>query len=212
MFTGIPLMFLIAVGVVIIVMTLYRATRRSDAGQKDIYSDYLEAERAANFSRRSDLAPEDYLTVSTDMLPIREYPNDPAYERAAARQKNVLEAARLPMVRDAQSMSNRELKLKYGTANLDTIIIFEENYNRFIHNLLEWATALITVGEKADAAAVLAAAVEHHCDRSQAYTLMADLTADRGGLYSLREKAKNALSGAALERTLAHIDTRIGAL
>lgn len=206
------MLIFIPLGMAIIIFTIYSKTRKSNATQKSIYQSFLKEERESNFARKKDPEPEDYLTVDIHRLPIREYPDDPTYTRVAARQKNILEIARLPMICDVRGMTNRELKLKYGTANLDTIITYEENYNRFIHNLLEWATALTGLGNNIDAAVVLEAAIDHRCDRSQAYTMLADITTDRDKLGALQKKAQAALLGSALGRTLAHIDQRLDAI
>ena len=204
-----PLMLLfIALGVTIIVLTFYFKTRKSDAKQEKLYKSFFNDEHNADLSRKKDPVPEDYLAVDIHTLPIREYPDEPAYTRVAARQNNVLEISHLPMICDMHGMSNRELKLKYGTANLETIVTYEDNYNRFIHNLIEWGAALAALGNTSDAIAVFEAAIEYRCDRSQAYTMLADLITDRVKLNSLREKAESQLSGSALERTLVYIDKR----
>jgi hypothetical protein len=200
----------IAFGIGIIVISLKHHFRKKSAKQENIYKDFLDAEREADFARRKDLSPDDYLKVDVNILPVREYPDSPEYNRVTARQNNVIESARLPMICDVRKLSNRELKLKYGMANLDTIVTYEENYDRFIHNLLEWSEALISLGVPADAAAVLEAAIGYRCDRSHAYTTLADMTTERDKLVLLCEKAQSALSGSALERTLAHINHKKG--
>jgi len=205
-----PLMTIFtALGVAIIALTLYSKTRKSNTAQENLYNHFLDTERDANFSRKKDPVPEDYLSVDIHTLPICEYPDEPAYARVAARQNNVLEISRLPMIFDVRGMSNRELKLKYGTANLDMIVTYEENYDRFIHNLLEWAAALIVLGNTTDATAVLEAAVGHRCDRSQAYTMLADITTGRKKLEELRIKAASKLEGPAAGRALAYIEERL---
>ena len=198
-----------ALGVTIIIFTLYLKARKSSGEQDDIYRGFLDSEHDANFSRKKDPVPEDYLMVDPHIFPIRDYPDDPAYARVIARQNNALEISRLPMICNVRGLNNRELKLKYGTANLDTIVTYEENYNRFIHNLLEWSTALTALGNTTDAATVLKIAIKYHCDRSQAYTILADLISDPIMLLELREKAESILTGAVAERTLAHIDIRM---
>lgn len=198
-----------AFGVAIILFTLYFTMCKSNAKQENIYREFLDAEHQANFSRKKDPESEDYLQVDIHTLPIREYPDEAKYSRVVTRQNNILEISRLPMICGVRGLSNRALKLKYGTANLDTIVTYEENYNRLIHNLLEWAAALNALGNTTDAFAVLETAVEYDCDRSQAYTMLADLITDRARLEALRKKAQSILSGSAAERTLAYIDMRM---
>jgi len=200
---------LFALGVTTIVFTLYIKTRKSGAIQEGLFKNFLDAEHGADFSRKKDPEAEDFLSVDIHTLPICEYPEEPAYARVAVRQKNVLEISKLPMICNVSGMSNRELKLKFGTANLDSIVTYEENYNRFIHNLLEWSTGLIALGKTEDATAVLKVAIEHRCDRSQAYTMLAELLTDRMKLLMLREKAESILGGSVAERTLVQIDQRL---
>jgi len=193
-----------------IVYLLCFKTRKRNLRQEDLYREFLDAEHHANFSRKKDPDPEEYLKIDPHTLPIRNYPDEPTYARVVARQNNILNVASLPMIYNIRGMSNRELKLKYGAANLDRMVTYEENYDRFIHHLLEWATALTALGNTADACTVLKAAIEYHCDRSQAYTMLAGLISDRGELDALRKKAQSILSGSAAERTLAYIDMKVG--
>lgn len=197
------------IGIALIIFTVYIKTRKSGDLQLDAYNEFLDKEQEANFSRRKDPVPEDYLTVDVNKLPIREYPDDQAYQRVLLRQLNALTFAQMPMIYGYRGMNNRELKLKYGAANLDMIITYEENYDQFIHNLLEWATALISLGNLDDAAAVLEVAAEYNCDRSQAYTLLADIYSKRGELAKLdglKSRALEVLPESAVTRALAHID------
>ena len=156
------------------------------------YDAVVEAERRANAARRRDIDPELFITPDIDALPFKEYGQKPEYEPVRFAAAEAKEMSALPMIKTAKDMTNNDIKLKFGVANLEDVAIMEENYNYFIAAMLKWAEELIALREYADAETVLKETVRIGSDFSKSYTLLADVYAavnDRTALCALYDAA-----------------------
>ncbi len=132
---------------------------------KENLNELIEREKNANFARRREVEEKFFVSPNLDTLPIDKYPL-----------KDVLiSAANKKMLRFDKVMSNIELKERYGLANLDFIIAYEENLQRFIRELNNCGQFFIDNEMFDNARAVLEEAVALGSEISKSYFLLSDI-------------------------------------
>lgn len=84
-------------------------------------------------------------------------------------------------------ISNTELRLTYGTANLDPLATYDQNFTTLIRGLQKWGSLLASAERKEDAVAVLSYAVQIGSDIAATYALLARLYKEQGELHKIEE-------------------------
>ena len=72
-------------------------------------------------------------------------------------------------------VTNTELKLEYGAANLDELSAYDANFTEFVSAVNIYAQELLADGQKNAAKGLLELAVSYHADAISIYTTLADL-------------------------------------
>ena len=154
--------------VVIIVLGYYRSkvTQSQDNAEKAFW----EKELAAGNTRRQDLEKLDYITIPLEQFPLGL--NTDAEKELVALSKE--------RIKNFQGLSNTELKLQYGTANLDELSSYESNFIRLQQVVLEYAKELCTADRRADAIHILAFMLQNGGDISGLYLELATLYQQEG--------------------------------
>lgn len=154
--------------VVIIVLGYYRskATQSQDNAEKAFW----EKELAAGNTRRQDLEKLDYITIPLEQFPLGL--NTDAEKELVALSKE--------RIKNFQGLSNTELKLQYGTANLDELSTYESNFIRLQQVVLEYAKELCTADRRADAIHILEFMLQNGGDISGLYLELATLYQQEG--------------------------------
>lgn len=142
---------------------------------------FWNKEEKAMFVRKKDIENLNYIYVDKNSLPILEE-NDCSNEILELQDK-VLELLEHKML-NFNGKTNTELKLEYGTANLDTLITYENNYNMLIKYLYAWGKLLHENNNINDAIKVLEVGVNINTDISNHYILL-------GNLYKTKKDTKS---------------------
>lgn len=90
-------------------------------------------------------------------------------------------------------ISNTDLRLTYGTANLEPLTACDQNFTALICSLQKWGTLLVSAGRPEDAVTVLSYAVGIGSDIAGTYALLASLYEKNGEfqkISALRESAE----------------------
>lgn len=149
--------------------------KKNSVSLKSTIDDLLQKEMKANTTRKKELDSDIYIYPSKNILPLKDYPPTDEYKKIIKLQKNVARKSELPMIKFKEQISNTELKLKYGRANLDTITIYEEHYNSYIRGISDWAKELIKLNNYTDAKIILEEAVNMKSDLTSTYILLTDV-------------------------------------
>ena len=72
-------------------------------------------------------------------------------------------------------ITNTDLKLEYGTANITPLTQYDQNYTALVCSLQKWGQALYDLGRFEDSAKVLEFAVKTRSDITATYRLLVDL-------------------------------------
>jgi len=141
--------------------------------------DFWTKESESHYVRKKELTEDDYVKTHFHNLPA----HDESYYKALGRDRlyTYQENCRLlsiePMM-NLTNMLNSEVRLKYGTAQLDLIESYENNYNQYVKNLLNWATGLYELNQKQEASDILREAISIGSDVSHVYLLMGKIYAE----------------------------------
>ena len=84
-------------------------------------------------------------------------------------------------------ISNTELRLTYGTANLDPLTAYDHNFTILIRTLQKWGTLLVSAGKKDDAITVLSYAVSIGSDIAGTYATLGRLYKEQGEFEKIEE-------------------------
>ena len=142
--------------------------RKNDAAQKKVQDEFWEKERLSNAVRKKDISQLDYITIPFDKIPVK---------LKTSTEEQFFQLADKPML-NFVGISNTDLKLQYGTANLDILTEYENNFLNFVALLPDYATELIEAGEKETALMLLEFAVDANADSRKIDNLLAQLKND----------------------------------
>lgn len=135
-----------------LILTYY--IRKGDAAQKKVQDDFWEKERLSNTVRKQDISKLDYITIPLDKIPAK---------ICTSTEAKIFALAEKPML-NFVGMSNADLKLKYGTANLEILTEYENNFLDFVALLPDYVNELIEAGEIDTARMLLEFAISVNAD------------------------------------------------
>ena len=160
---------------------------RGDKRRRRSMEAFLTKEREANSSRKQDIAGDMFVETR---VPCEAYVSrDVGGVSLLNKQQKASEAAETPMLK--LKMTNTEIKLNFGPQNVDVVMLYEENFNKYVRTLLEWAEELAKADMKKEAVVVLEEAVRIGADNSKVYIVLADLYNELGlrdGIDNLKQQ------------------------
>lgn len=145
--------------------------RRSITRDTVPLDDYYEKEYKANFTRKKSLDNLNYITIPDEILSLRPANST---EEIDAYIKDLQDLSKEKIV-NLTGISNTDLKLTYGTANITILSDYDSHYTNLVTILQKLAERLTAVGEKQDAIMLLEFAVSTGTDISKSYYLLASL-------------------------------------
>lgn len=161
-----------------------RAVRRDE----DIKRAFLERERMANGVRKKSLDGLAYIRIPPELLPADALEEAfPAHE--AAKRIAALREAEARIV-NLTGLSNTDLKLEYGTANLPVLMEYDAHYTTLATSLHEVAEALYEAERYAQAQSVLEFALSTGTDISACYRRLITLYKEHAGLAPGKAREK----------------------
>lgn len=192
---GIPVFFIMSIFIVFIIQ--YSVSKSSRSEKKD-EEDFLAKERESNMTPRKDLSTLNFITIPAD---IASKSGDIDQEILACEDELALLSTK--KIVNLTGITNTDLKLTYGTANLEFLSEYDNNYIRLARTLNKYGRLLYDAGFHDKAIEVLEFAISTGTDISESYLTLARLYRRTGRLAeidTLCEKAKglNSLTSASL--------------
>ena len=164
--------------------------RKHSRSMEQEQQSFWSKERASNSVRKKPLDDLAYITIPFDRLPC-----DCHAEAAAI--ADVLDSLHVLSERkivNLTGITNTDLKLTYGTANITALTEYDQNFTVLVTSLQKWAEALYELGAVEETKTVLEYAVSVDSDVSTTYELLADIyreANDEAALEALIEHAEN---------------------
>lgn len=164
---------------------------------------FWDKELAANNVRKKPLDDLNYITIPLDTLPTQVMrDNERVLEYIS-----IIETLSTEKIVNFNGITNTDLKLTYGTANITALSAYDENYTTLITTLQRWAKLLYDGGCIREACTLLEYAVSIGSDVSASYYLLADIYKAEGSSDKIQGLLASATtleskSGKLIARTL----------
>lgn len=184
-----PLLASFIILLAVISHLIRKHNRIMEAEQQSFWS----KERAANNVRKKPLDDLNYITIPFEKLPCDTYVTEPKIA-------DILDSLHVLSERkivNLTGITNTDLKLTYGTANITALTEYDQNFTSLVTTLQKWAETLYDLGAVTEAKTILEYAVSVESDVSGTYEMLASMykaTDDRGALEALIAKAENLTS------------------
>lgn len=146
-------------------MTIKR-NNRSEAKKEQ---EFWDREQQANQVRRKPLDDLDYVSLPLDTLPVTVMNQDTIVKDCL----DTLSALADEKIVNFAGITNTDLKLTYGAANITALSQYDQNFTLLVQTLQKWAKTLHQAGYIVEARQVLEYAVSIHSDAGTSYRLLA---------------------------------------
>ncbi|MDO5574834.1 MAG: hypothetical protein Q4G60_12745 [bacterium] len=132
---------------------------------------YLERETKANNVRKQPLTDLEYISIPSSFLPLQKNTTDP---QLLEYQETITILSEQKIV-NLTGISNTDLKLQYGAANLAALTEYDQNFIVLARTLNDWAHRLYELGMTDDAEGVLEFGISCRTDIKAHYLLLASI-------------------------------------
>ena len=162
---------LIVVSIIIAIYIMIRyAGNKSSKKIQEKQNAFWERENQANSVRKKDLSDLNYIKIPLDSLPMIDTDDTVLQEL----QWNIKQLSDKPIV-NLTGFTNTDLKLQYGTANINYLSQCDGNFIRLAQILYKWGSYLYEHGFIKEAVMVLEFGVFCKTDVSKQYLLLAKI-------------------------------------
>lgn len=163
-------------------------------GSAALEESFWEKEARANQTRRKSLDNLNYITIPLDYLPTEILKDN---EKVKEYSNLLLSLSESPIV-NFSGLSNTDLKLEYGVANITLLMQYDQNYTILARTLQQWAELLYQENYRTEAQHLLEFAISTDTDVSGTYRLLAQIYCeenDSDKINALLARAENLKSG-----------------
>ena len=174
---------ILTIFIVLIVVLTYHI-KKSDAAQAQVQEDFWEKERLSNAVRKQDISKLDYITIPLEKIP----------HRLHTQTEDAFFALADKTMANLTGISNTDLKLQYGTANLALLSEYDVNFTEMVSLLPDYTTELLEAGDTDTARMLLEFAVASRADSRRIYQQLAEIYRSCGntdGLEYLRKSCES---------------------
>lgn len=176
MFPIVLMWFVILLGVF-----AYKRSKAERDGQ-DAERAFWDKEQKANATRRQDISSLGYVDFTGVSLPFAMFPDDLLQQY----ESQVL-ALKEQKILNLTGISNTDLKLQYGAANLPALTQYDQNFTLLVRTLNSWGHRLEELSQYPQAITVLSFAVTIGSDIKATYQLLAKLYQQEGEPHKIEE-------------------------
>jgi len=148
-----------------------RQMKRHTRSIQEEQQSFWQKERASNNVRKKPLDDLNYITIPLEKLPFESHAEDETILDCASTIKILSECK----IVNLTGITNTDLKLTYGTANITVLTEYDQNFTLLVTTLQKWAEQLYALSDSAGAVTLLEYAVSIGSDVSKAYSLLASI-------------------------------------
>lgn len=175
---------------IILILVIRHAIRRNRKIGEEAEASFWKREHDANEVRRKPLDDLIFIKPDTSSFPTEIMADDPEIAECRA----AVEQLKEEKIVNLTGLTNTDLKLRYGVANLPVLTGYDENFTLLVRTLQKWADRLWDNGYTAEAVPILEEQVRIHADISSAYRKLAAYYRDNGTPEKIEELKKTAES------------------
>lgn len=155
--------------VLILCFEIYYHRKKDDRRRERAKQQFWDREAEANTVRRKDLTFLNYLNIPLNSLPMSDTGDDEISEY-----QDTVRRLSGKRILNLNGLSNTDLKMEYGAANLPDLTEYDNNYITLVNILAKWGARLIELERYDDAVAVLEYGISIKSDVSRNFYLLAD--------------------------------------
>ncbi len=188
---------------IILLVVISHLIRKSNRAMEAEQKSFWARERESNSVRKKPLDDLNYITIPFDELPCSVHSDLEPVQDCLSTLHTLSERK----IVNLTGITNTDLKLTYGTANITALTEYDQNFTVLVTTLQKWAEALYEAGAVAEAQQILEYAVSVDSDVSKTYDLLASIyeeKQDAEAFTALLEHAKklSSASGKIIVRKL----------
>lgn len=161
---------ILSILLLLFILWLNYEIKRTSRAEKKSNEMFWQAEEASNTTRRKDISELDYVTLDLDRLPMND--NEDSTINSYRDTIKKMEGKKFVNLSD---MTNTELKLKYGVANLNQLTEYDTNYTKLVSLLQKWAERYYSLEQVDSTVQILEYAVSIHSDVNKTYHLLSSI-------------------------------------
>lgn len=178
--------------IILFVLWVRYETQKNSRIETEDNQGFLERERQANFTRKADLTDLDYTVIPLDELPFAGSYDEVSSSYSLPDSLSELTKSEIldceqkviaishKKILNLGHMSNTDIKMEYGVANLQVLIQYDENFSKLSRLLAKWGKLLYESGEEEAAEKVLTYAVSCKSDIEDVFITLAKIYRNNG--------------------------------
>lgn len=159
----------------LLILTYY--IKKSDAAQAKVTEDFWAKEYQANAVRKKDISKLDYINIPLEKIPQQLH---------TSTEEAFFALAEKPML-NLTGISNTDLKLQYGTANLAILSEYDANFTDMVAQLPEYTAELLEAGQEDTARTLLEFAIDCNADSRKIYSQLSSIYQSHNETDSLKK-------------------------
>jgi len=157
-------------------LVLGRALKKNTKTMNEQEQSFWQRESAANSVRKKPMDDLEYIFLPLEQLPAEVHRDDSVVQECL----DTLTILKDSKIVNLTGITNTDLKLAYGTANITVLTEYDQNYTSLITTLQKWAGRLYELGDMDNAKTILEYAVSVHSDITATYLLLAEIYSQSG--------------------------------
>lgn len=178
---------------IIILSVISHLIRKNNRTMESEQKSFWTKEHESNSVRKKPLDDLKYITIPFDRLPEHVHPDHDTVKDCLSTLHTLSERK----IVNLTGITNTDLKLTYGTANITVLTEYDQNFTLLVTTLQKWAEALYDLGAVSDAQSILEFAVSVDSDVTKTYDLLASIyntSRNFTGIQDLMEHARGLTS------------------
>lgn len=174
---------LILASVVIFALLIKIAISKSNKETENANKEFWEKERKSNFVRKKSLDDLSYITFPDEFI---EYDYDLTNSRVNDAKDSLIFLKDKKII-NFSGISNTDLKLNYGTANITVLSEYDRNYTTLVRSFQVLAASLYENGNKENAKKILEFSINTGSDVSSSFKLLGTIYKSENNLSAINE-------------------------
>lgn len=156
--------------------------------EANVLKEFWQKEREANSVRKKSLEHLDYITI-----PLKTLPMNVLSENSEVKEyTQMIQTLSNEKIVNLTGISNTDLKLMYGAANITALTEYDHNFTLLCRTLYQWAEALYKQGFVSETTTILEFGITAGSDVSGNYKLLAEIYHAQGQTDKIKTLYKRA--------------------
>ena len=175
--------FIILASFIVFGVWLTYQLSKSNKDNEKAEKEFWQREHEANSVRKKSLDSLNYIEIPMDRLPFSVLTDNEQIKNCI---DQILALSEVKIV-NFTGLTNTDLKLEYGTANITVLSEYDQNYTLLARTLYTWGNLLYDAGYVTEAVLPLEFAISTGTDISGNYKLLATIYRDRGQVSKIED-------------------------